>query len=79
MPKLRTPYNKYAKLQVLINGYMNAQGLNNTSLAAKMGCCHQTVANWRKDPSVIRLSELAKLCRILGIPAEELRAAVPVQ
>ena len=78
MPKLRRIPGKYDSLRMIIGGRMELLGLDNTSLAPKWGVCRQTVANWRRDPSVMTLDQLSRLRVALGVTAEEWRQALPM-
>ena len=78
MPKMKKTPGKYEKLQMLIGGRMALLELDNTSLAPLLGVNRQTVANWRKDPGLMRLADLSRMRVALGVTAEEWRQALPV-
>lgn len=77
MPKARERYNPYEKLQVLLMGKMQLLGMDQATLAAKVGCCDKTVGTRLKNPERFTLDELSRFRRALNIPIDELRAVIP--
>lgn len=76
MPKLKRQRNKYERLQILIRGNMETQGVTITDLSSKLGRCRQVVSDKLKNPGSLTLDDLAKLSSVLGISMEEIRAAI---
>lgn len=74
MPKIKRPTSAYDKLIILVNGYL---ALNRKQLADVLGCSYNTARNRLNDPSTFTLGELRLMARALGIPIEEVRAALP--
>lgn len=77
MPKLRKQLGKYDKLLVLINGRMKIDNVSMEQLAGYMGVSRNTATARLNAPENITLKELGAISRGLGIPIEELRAAIP--
>jgi hypothetical protein len=78
MPKLKRAENKYERLQTTIYGKMEVLHMDYSMLGQKLGCCRQTAAGLVHDPERITLRLLPKFARALEIPAEELRALIPM-
>lgn len=74
MPRLRKPASPYDKLMVLINGYLANQGKH---LEDIINCSYATAKRRKDAPEDITLGELCKIMRSLGIPVEDVRAAIP--
>lgn len=77
MPKLRKPTSKYDKLMVLINGRIRTDHVSMETLARYMGVSRNTAAARIREPQNLTLDELGRLSRGLGIPIEDIRAAIP--
>ena len=71
--------DKWAELIRLMRGQMGVLGMDQRTLAAKVGCCPATVCTKLRRPETLRLDELPKYARALEIPADELRAAIPMR
>ena len=78
MPKLRKPENKYGPLQDLIRSRLGVLQMSMTELADRMGYCRQTMADRVAHPEKLMLVDLTRLSVILSIPADDLRAAMPI-
>lgn len=76
MPKLKKPYNRNEDLQKLIYGSMGLMETRYQDVADVWGCCRQTATTKIKDPDTMTLGEARKLCRHLGITAEQFREAL---
>lgn len=74
MPKIKRRETPYDKLLILINGYLT---INEKRLEDVLGCSYNTARSRLKDPATITLEEMRKITRSLGIPIEEVRAALP--
>lgn len=77
MPKLRKETSKYDKLMVLINGRIKTDRVSMETLARYMGVSRNTATARLREPQNFTLEELGKLSRGLGIPIDEIRAAIP--
>lgn len=78
MPKLRQPENKYGPLQDLIRSRLGILQMSMTELADRMGYCRQTMADRITHPEKLMLVDLTQISKILSIPAEDLRAVLPI-
>ena len=78
MAKLKRPYDPYEKYKVLVHGKMDVLGLSCTMLAEKMDSSRNTMSKYLREPEQMSLGMLRRLNRILEIPAEEARAALPM-
>lgn len=78
MPKLRHPENKYGPLQDLIRSRLGILQMSMTELADRMGYCRQTMADRITHPEKLMLVDLTQISKILSIPAEDLRAVLPI-
>ena len=74
MPRLRKPASPYDNLMILINGYLANQGKH---LEDVIGCSYGTAKRRKDSPEDITLGELRMIMRALGIPVEDVRAALP--
>lgn len=79
MPKLKKPPDKYHAFKILIRGNMADQGVTQEQVGGWLGCCRQTVNYKLRSPDLLTLGDINKLAVKLDIPAEELRAAIPIK
>lgn len=83
MPKLKRPEDKYRKLKKLLYGSMKTLGLDYTQLAPLIYPNLQKgrikVSKRFNRPEKLTLDELPRYARALDIPADELRAAIPIR
>lgn len=77
MPKLKKPPDRYQKFRVLVRGTMADQRVTQTDVAGWFGCARQTVNYKLRSPDLLTLGELRTLSGKLGIPADEMREAIP--
>lgn len=78
MPRLRRESDPWDRYRVLIIGTMDVLEIDTTELAARMGVSRQTMACKLARPESLRLGDMRKLHRVLGIKADDARAALPV-
>ena len=76
MPKIRTNPKRYEELQALIDGRLGVLHMSRTELAERMGYCRQTISDRISHPEKMTIGDLEQIRRILGIPADALRAAL---
>ena len=77
MPRTRfDPKPKRDPLGELIFGVASNQDRTNAELAEKLDVCVNTILSRKKQPDSLTIAEAKKLCKFLGIEAEELRAAI---
>ena len=62
----------YESIGNRIAKYRKAKGMTQETLANEMGVSAQAVSKWETDTSCPDISTLPKLCKILGITADEL-------
>ena len=74
MPRIQFSDTPYKALIILINGYL---ALNKKHLEDVMHCSYNKAHSRLRDPATFTLQELRTIARSLGIPIEELRAAIP--
>lgn len=79
MPKLKKPPDKYHAFKILIRGTMVDQGVTQEMVGVWLGCCRQTVNYKLRSPELLTLGEITKLAVKLDIPADEMRAAIPIK
>lgn len=77
MPKLKRTPGKYDHLAAMLLGKKELLHLTYEQIAAPLGVCEKTARNCFRDLGELRLKDLPKLARLLDIPAEEMRAAIP--
>lgn len=63
------------KIRVLLFGD-SIRRVNIARIADEIGQARNTVYNWKKDPSLITVSNLRKLCKAQGIDYRELGEAI---
>lgn len=73
MPRVKRTESPYKALIILINGYL---ALNEKHLEDVMHCSWGKAHSRLKDPATFTIGELRTISRSLGIPIEELRAAI---
>ncbi|MDY3078842.1 MAG: hypothetical protein SOR56_01295 [Oscillospiraceae bacterium] len=73
MPRVKCAETPYKALIILINGYL---ALNGKHLEDVMNCSYNKAHSRLRDPALFTLQELRTISRSLGIPIEELRAAI---
>lgn len=74
--KLSARLEAQKQLPRLIRMYVSANRTNLTDCAQRSGMSSKTLYNRMNDPGRFTLTELALLRKVLGIPADELIAAV---
>lgn len=74
MPRIQRSDTPYKALIILINGYLT---LNGKRLEDVLNCSWGKANSRLKDPATFTLQELRTIARSLGIPIEEIRAAIP--
>lgn len=74
MPRVKRSESPYKPLLVLIGGYLS---VNEKRLEDVLHCSWGKAHARLKDPATFTLQELRTIARSLGIPIEELRAAIP--
>lgn len=78
MPRtnLQTRQPPHAQLGQLIAGAAFMRRMSTADLAAAIGRSENTARTRLKNPGDLTVSELTRLGRTLGIPIDELRAAI---
>lgn len=78
MPKTNLGRDKCREdLIALIWGRAAVLGLNDTQLAEKFGMSRTTLLSWKKNPKKgFSIEKLLRVCRVLDIPLDDLRAAI---
>jgi len=74
--KLQTRQPPHAQLGQLIAGAAFMRRMSTADLAAAIGRSENTARTRLKNPGDLTVSELTRLGRTLGIPIDELRAAI---
>lgn len=74
--KLQTRQPPHAQLGQLIAGTAYMRRMSTADLAAAIGRSENTARTRLKNPGDLTVSELTRLGRKLGIPIDELRAAI---
>ena len=64
------------KVEELLYGAMEREGLQRRDVAAALGMTTATLLRRRKSPLDFTLGELQKACRTLHIPIDDLRSAI---
>ncbi len=78
MPPLKESKGPYDSYMQLVYGRMAVLGYDLAEMGERMNCCYQTVSKRFKEPEQMTLGWIRKLNRVLRIPAEEARAALPM-
>lgn len=77
MPKIK--YLGKHKLSLLILGAIASSPMERAEIADKLNVSPATFYRWIKDPlNRMSFNDVMKLCRILGIPGEEILACSEV-
>ena len=76
MPRVKQAYNRHADLQKAIYGAMGLREETLTELAQRMGKDPRTVTKKIRDPDLMTLGDLRRICSLLNIPVEDARAAI---
>ena len=76
MPKLRQREVPHAQLGLLLAGAAVVQDVGAEEIGVMIGCCGKTARSRLRNPGELTVSELTRLGKRLGIPIEELRAAI---
>ena len=76
MPKLRQREVPHAQLGRLLAGAAVVQDVGAEEIGVMIGCCGKTARSRLRNPGELTVSELTRLGKRLGIPIEELRAAI---
>lgn len=78
MPKVKLGQPKRDKLRELICGVLSAYGPSGDAerVAGILGCSLPTARKRIREPKGMPVDELLRLTRGLGIPLEEVRAAI---
>lgn len=78
MPRLRKEKSPYEGYVGLVMARRQADGRSWEELAAALGMSPTTLRSYIKKPEQMRLGTLRRLNRLLAIPAEDARAALPM-
>lgn len=78
MPRIKNAHDPYERYKVLLAGTMQVRGIDNEDLARLMEVSRQTMAAKLDKPESMKLGFVRRLHRVLGIRAEDARAALPV-
>lgn len=62
----------YDPLRRLLKGY----GVDGEHLGVALGCCGHTARSRLKEPGTLTVDELRSICIRMGVPADEIRAAL---
>ncbi|MBR2581762.1 MAG: hypothetical protein IKD61_00055 [Oscillospiraceae bacterium] len=76
MPKLRQREVPHAQLGRLLAGAAVVQDVGAEEIGVMIGCCGKTARSRLRNPGDLTVSELTRLGKRLGIPIDELRAAI---
>lgn len=77
MPKIKKTPSKYDKLLLLINGRIKTDKVSMEKLAYYMKVSRNTAAARLREPGKLTLEDIGNLSRGLGIPIDDIRAAIP--
>ncbi len=77
MPRVKLQQSKYDKLTALIWGYAASKEVGTVELAKMIGVTPKTLSARKKSPETFKLDELSRAMHKLGIPIDDLRAAIP--
>jgi hypothetical protein len=77
MPRVKLQQSKYDKLAALIWGYAASKEVGTVELAKMIGVTPKTLSARKKSPETFKLDELSRAMHKLGIPIDDLRAAIP--
>lgn len=78
MPRLRKERSPYEGYVGLVMARRQADGRSWEELAAILHLSPTTLRSYIKNPEQMRLGTLRRLNRLLAIPAEDARAALPM-
>lgn len=78
MPKLKRKADRFDKMRVLLMGQRELLGMGYEELGTKTGCATGTAFNRLHHPEKMTVEEMCRYARALEIPADELRAAIPM-
>lgn len=78
MPRLRTEQDAFYKYRCLVLGTASANGISKCELGGKVGVCPKTLNSYLENPGKMPLDIMRRINRILGISAEDARAALPM-
>lgn len=78
MPRLRAERDAFARYRGLIFQCMWTLEIGVGELADRMGVSRQTMAKYISNPGRMGYDFMRRLHRVLNIPAEDARAALPM-
>lgn len=76
MPKVNLGKKPPDKLRMLLVGYIEATGTTRDDLGRIIGTCDDTARKRVKNPDEMTIGDLKRIGKSLGIPVDELRAAI---
>lgn len=76
MPKVNLGAKKPDKMQITLNGYINASDLTQEDVGRIIGTGRDTARAKLRRPDDLTVGQLKALGKRLGVPIDELRAAL---
>ncbi len=77
MPATRFDKRKdYNRLRALVSGAIEANEMTRDEVASVLGMCERSARDYLKVPEKLPLGTLLKLCRVLGIPIDDLKGCI---
>lgn len=77
MPKIKRQPDRYDPMRRLLQGQRAILGFTYRDIAERLNCSPETVRTRISSPGNLTVQELRQYSRILEIPADDLRQAIP--
>ena len=77
MPKVKRTPDRYDSMRLLLQGKRAVLGFTYRDIAERLDCSPETVRTRLSSPGNLTVNELRQYSRILDIPADDLRQAIP--
>ena len=78
MPKIKRRSDRFDRMRVLLMGQRELLGMGYEELGQKVGSATGTAYNRVRHPENMTIDELRRYGHALEIPADDLRAAIPM-